>query len=133
MKNSKTISERPISPCISIYRWSVTMAMSIAHRVSGGALYIGTIFLAVWLTGIAYGKEIFGMINTVYNSFPGRAILFLYTFALVHHLIGGMRHLFWDINPVLLEKHRATTMTKATIFISIILTFLIWGCVYIMF
>lgn len=130
MTDSTTTSERPLSPHISIYRWPVTMAMSIAHRVSGAALYVGTIFLAAWLAGVACGKETFEMINTVCDSFLGRTVLFLYTLALVHHLVGGVRHLFWDVNPALLEKHCATRVARATIFISIILTLLIWGFVY---
>ncbi|RCL00025.1 MAG: cytochrome b subunit [Candidatus Tokpelaia sp. JSC188] len=124
-----TISERPVSPHISIYRWSITMAMSIAHRVSGGALYIGTVFLAVWLESIAYKKEVFETINTIYSSFLGNTVLFFYTFALIHHLVGGIRYLFWDFSPSLLEKKRATQIAKSTVFISIFLTLLIWWCV----
>jgi len=40
---------RPLSPHLQIYRWSWTMAMSIAHRVTGSALYVGTILIAAWL------------------------------------------------------------------------------------
>ena len=32
-------SERPLSPHLQIYRWPLPMAMSILHRVTGGALY----------------------------------------------------------------------------------------------
>ena len=31
-------SSRPLSPHLQVYRWSWTMAMSIAHRVTGAAL-----------------------------------------------------------------------------------------------
>lgn len=130
MKDSITIFKRPLSPHISIYRWPITMIMSIAHRISGGALYSGTFFFAIWLISIACGEETFHMVNVFYNSLIGRITLFVYTFALIHHLIGGLRHLFWDINTVLLEKHCATKAAVTTLFVSLILTVFIWiaGC-----
>ena len=30
------------------------------------------------------------------NSWLGRLILFGYTWALIHHMLGGIRHLIWD-------------------------------------
>ena len=30
------------------------------------------------------------------SSFVGRLILFGYTWALMHHMLGGIRHLIWD-------------------------------------
>jgi len=126
MTNSTTTSERPVSPHIGIYRWPVTMAISIVHRISGGALYFGTVLLVVWLTGVACGEEAFNTVHAVYASFIGRIILFLYTLALVHHLVGGVRHLFWDACPALLEKRCATKAARVTIFVSVILTLLVW-------
>ena len=40
---------RPLSPHLGIYKLTMTMAMSIAHRISGGALYIGVLLLAWFL------------------------------------------------------------------------------------
>jgi len=117
---------RPLSPHIQIYRWPITMAMSIAHRVSGGALYFGTLFLAAWLIAIALGEQNFIFVNGLFDSFLGRSLLFLYTLGLVHHLVGGVRHLFWDSNPSLLDKQLATRTAWATVAISIILTLSIW-------
>lgn len=118
--------ERPLSPHVSIYRWPITMAMSIAHRISGVALYVGTLLLAAWLIAAACGAGAFDMVNTLFDSIIGRTILFLYTLALVHHMVGGVRHLFWDTKTTLLEKHLATKTAWATIFISVILSLLIW-------
>ena len=49
------LPDRPLSPHLQIYRWTWTMAMSIVHRVTGGALYVGTILVAVWLLSMASG------------------------------------------------------------------------------
>ena len=37
---------RPLSPHMTIYRWPVTMMTSIAHRVTGVGLSMGTVILA---------------------------------------------------------------------------------------
>jgi len=123
---STPVHKRPLSPHIQIYRWPITMAMSIAHRVSGGALYFGTLFLAAWLIALASGEEAFNFVNGFFDSVIGRTILFLYTLGLVHHLVGGVRHLFWDSRPALLDKQLATRTAWATIGISLVLSLGIW-------
>jgi len=50
---------RPLSPHLSIYRWTLTMAMSIAHRATGIALYGGTLLLVLWLVSAAIGGSFF--------------------------------------------------------------------------
>ncbi|WP_212111881.1 succinate dehydrogenase, cytochrome b556 subunit [Bartonella queenslandensis] len=126
MTETTRIKERPRSPHISIYRWTITMAMSIAHRITGMALYVGTVFLAVWLIAIACGEETFRTVYEIYSSWFGLCILFLYTLAGVHHMVGGVRHIVWDLKPCLLEKEKATVTAWATVFISLIVTFAIW-------
>ncbi|PIT68952.1 succinate dehydrogenase, cytochrome b556 subunit [Bartonella tribocorum] len=126
MTETTRIKERPRSPHISIYRWTITMAMSIAHRITGMALYVGTVFLAVWLIAIACGEEAFRTVHEIYSSWFGLCILFLYTLAGVHHMVGGVRHIVWDLNPCLLAKEKATATAWATVFISLIVTFAIW-------
>ncbi|WP_142416686.1 succinate dehydrogenase, cytochrome b556 subunit [Bartonella massiliensis] len=126
MAETIRIKERPRSPHISIYRWTITMAMSIAHRVTGVGLYVGMAFLAVWLTAIACGEETFRTVHGIYGSWFGLCILFLYTLAGVHHMVGGLRHIVWDTMPYLLAKEKATVTAWVTVFISLIVTFVIW-------
>lgn len=47
------VAPRPLSPHLQIYRWSWTMAMSVAHRLTGIALYGGIALFAVWLVALA--------------------------------------------------------------------------------
>ena len=37
--------QRPLSPHLQVYAFPINMAMSILHRVTGAALYFGTMFL----------------------------------------------------------------------------------------
>ena len=89
--------ERPISPHLGVYRFSITMAMSIVHRITGGALYFGTLLLVWWLLAAAAGPNAYGVVQWFMETVFGRLILFGYTWALIHHMFGGVRHFIWDI------------------------------------
>ncbi len=87
---------RPLSPHLQVYRWQITMALSILHRATGVALAIGTLLLVYWLTAAASGPEAFATAQAVIGSWLGRLCLFGWTWALFYHLCNGIRHLAWD-------------------------------------
>ncbi len=120
---------RPLSPHLQVYRLIPTMAMSIIHRITGAALYFGTLLIAAWLIAAAMSPEWFETVASVYGSWFGLLVLFGYTWALIHHLIGGVRHLVWDTGAGF-EKHFATRVAVAMPFVSVGLTVLIWVAGY---
>jgi len=87
---------RPLSPFTTIYRWPVTMATSITHRVTGIGLALGTMLLAWWLIAVASGPEAYQMFMGVAASWIGQFVLFGFAWALSYHLLNGIRHLAWD-------------------------------------
>ncbi len=87
---------RPLSPHLQIYQWSPTMAASIAHRVTGIALYAGTLLLVAYLLAAASDAPTFNCASAIFGSFLGQLVLFGYTFALLLHVMGGLRHAIWD-------------------------------------
>ena len=87
---------RPMSPHLGIYKLTMTMAMSIAHRISGGALYLGVLLLAWFLIAASADAATFGVFSAFIGSILGQLILLGFTWALFHHLIGGIRHFIWD-------------------------------------
>jgi succinate dehydrogenase / fumarate reductase cytochrome b subunit len=89
-------AKRPLSPHIQIYRWPLTMALSIVHRVTGTGLALGLILVTWWLLALASGPEAFATIQAVMGSWFGILILVLWTLALYFHLGNGVRHLIWD-------------------------------------
>tara|TARA_B100001057_G_scaffold296080_1_gene296204 strand:- start:1921 stop:2319 length:399 start_codon:yes stop_codon:yes gene_type:complete len=93
---SEKLNQRPLSPHIQIYRWTLTMALSIMHRATGIALYAGTVILAVWLMSVATGPEAFSWVKGFFSHWFGRLVLFGYSWALFHHMLGGIRHFIWD-------------------------------------
>jgi len=116
---------RPLSPHLQIYRWPITMTMSILHRVTGGALYVGTIILAAWLLSAAAGAKAFGLMQWFVGSPPGLLILFGYTWALMHHMLGGIRHFIWDLGYGLGPGQR-DQIARANLIGSVVLTVLLW-------
>jgi succinate dehydrogenase / fumarate reductase cytochrome b subunit len=118
-------SQRPLSPHLQIYRPELTMVMSIVHRLTGAALYFGSILLVGWLSAAAAGGDYFAFIHGIYVSWFGMIVLFVLSWALVHHFIGGIRHLIWDTGAGL-EKHTASRIAWATLAASATLTLLVW-------
>jgi len=96
MAEIKQMIDRPLSPHLTIYRPLINMVMSIVHRITGMGLYFGMVLLAWWLLAAATGPGAFETANAFFGSWFGRLILFGFTWALLHHLLGGVRHLIWD-------------------------------------
>ena len=87
---------RPLSPHLQIYRWSLTMALSILHRFTGVGLVIGLVLLTWWLTALARGPDAFAVVRLFTDNVLGGLLLFAFTFALFYHMANGIRHLVWD-------------------------------------
>jgi succinate dehydrogenase / fumarate reductase cytochrome b subunit len=116
---------RPLSPHIQIFKPIFSMMMSIVHRITGGALYLGTILLALWLVAAASGKSGFDGVQWFMGSFIGRLILFGYTWALLHHMLGGIKHLVWDTGAGFGVEAREQ-MNRWSLIGSVALTILVW-------
>jgi succinate dehydrogenase / fumarate reductase, cytochrome b subunit len=116
---------RPLSPHLSIYRVTMTMAMSIVHRISGAALYVGVLLLAWFLIAASTDASSFSVFSDFIDSFIGRLILFMFTWALFHHLIGGLRHTLWDAGYGL-DAPLRDQMAWATLIGGFALTVLVW-------
>jgi succinate dehydrogenase / fumarate reductase cytochrome b subunit len=120
-----TVRFRPLSPHIQIYRWTITMTMSIVHRATGIANYAGTALLVIWLGAAAWGQEPLNAINEVYGSWFGQVVLFGYSWSLIHHMMGGIRHFIWDY-IIGMEPGQREALAWASLVASVVLTLLVW-------
>ncbi|WP_390893330.1 MULTISPECIES: succinate dehydrogenase, cytochrome b556 subunit [Bosea] len=120
---------RPLSPHLQIYRWSWTMAMSVAHRATGAALYGGTLLVALWLIAAASGPGAYDTAQAIAGSVLGRLVLFGYTFVLLHHMVGGLRHFIWDMGHGY-DPQTRMNLAKFSGLVSGILTLLVWIVAY---
>lgn len=125
MADTKPAPDRPLSPHLQIYRPMLTMMMSIVHRITGAALYVGTLLVVWWLLAVASGPTAYATFQGFIGSWFGRLILFGYTWALIHHMLGGIRHFIWDTGRGFGVNEREW-LAKATIVGSVALTLLIW-------
>ena len=116
---------RPLSPHLQIYRPMLTMMMSIAHRLTGTALYFGVVLLVWWLTAAAHSEAYFDLVQGFFGHWFGRLVLFGFTWALIHRALGGIRHLIWDTGRGF-DVTVVEWMARANLAGSIILTVLLW-------
>lgn len=120
-----SVRARPISPHLQIYRWTVTMTMSILHRATGIANYAGMALFVIWLAAAALGQDALMSVNFIFGSWFGQIVLFGFTWSLVHHMLGGLRHWVWDF-AAMMEPGQREAMAWATIIGSVLITLLIW-------
>jgi succinate dehydrogenase / fumarate reductase cytochrome b subunit len=102
------------------------MTMSIVHRITGGALYVGVLLLAWYLIALSMDATAFAVIAGFLNSFIGRLILFGFTWSLFHHMLGGVRHIIWDAGYGM-DKPEREWLAMATLVGGLALTIIVWA------
>lgn len=88
--------KRPMSPHTSIWKWHLTMASSILHRVTGVGNYLGSFIVVAWLFATAAGPDYYEPLAAVTGSIWGQLILFGFTLSISYHFVNGLRHLMMD-------------------------------------
>lgn len=119
---------RPLSPHLSVYRWPITMALSILHRMTGVVLAGGFVILTLWLISAASGEQAFLKMNGLLSTLPGQLILMAISAAFFLHLGNGVRHLFWDAGRGF-EKHQANASAWFVIAFAVAATAGLWALV----
>lgn len=109
---------RPLSPHLQVWRWHVTMAASILNRMTGGALSVGALLVALWLMALAFGPDAYATFTGWMGSPLGLLVWFGLTVALFLHLAGGLRHLVWDTGKGL-SPRAADLMAWASIIVGV--------------
>ena len=117
--------DRPLSPHISIYRWPITMVLSILHRITGIALSLGFIVFVAWLFDAASGPEAYAVFVNAMDTAIGKLLLIGWSFAFFFHLSNGARHLLWDTGRGL-EKSQANRSSWLVLIATVALTAVFW-------
>jgi len=107
------------------------MVMSIFHRITGAANYFGMALLAGWLMAAASGPNAFAAAQDIFGSLLGLLVLFGFSWSVIHHWLGGIRHLIWD-SGVGFSKRARDGLAWATIIGSLTLTALFWAVVLLL-
>jgi succinate dehydrogenase / fumarate reductase, cytochrome b subunit len=112
--------ERPLSPHLSVYRFMYTMALSIAHRITGVIQSVGLLLLAWWLMAAAGDAAGYETAMTVLGSPLVKLLLAGWLLAFVYHLVNGIRHLSWDAG-IGMEKPEARRSASIAIVATLLL------------
>ncbi|MDO1559125.1 succinate dehydrogenase, cytochrome b556 subunit [Brevundimonas sp. 2R-24] len=120
---------RPLSPHLQVWRWHVTMAASILHRMSGIGLYIGAILVTAWLLSLAAGPEAYERFAAFGGSWLGLLLWFAFSAAGFYHLASGLRHLVWDTGRSL-DVPSANAWAWGTIVFAAVATVAFWALLF---
>ena len=112
---------RPLSPHLTIYRPQMTSISSIFVRITGNALLAATLLLIAWLLAASTSAVAFDWVQCVITSWFGDLVFLLSLWALLYHMLGGLRHLVWDTGRGL-ELKAAERMGWMMIIGSLLLT-----------
>ena len=122
---ARPMAPKPMSPHLSIFRPYPNMVLSIMHRITGVVNYWGSLLLTAWLISAAMGDAEFNAVSSFLGSPIGLIVLIGFTWTVMHHMLGGIRHLIWDSGKGFsLPVVRA--LSWATLFGSVTLTAVIW-------
>ena len=115
--------KRPLSPHLQIYKPQLTSVLSIAHRITGVALSILSLFIPLTLLSVALGIDYFNFLKAFLANIFIQLLITASIFVLAYHLLNGIRHLFWDYGMGL--SMRDTYLSGYLVLIvSVLLTFL---------
>ena len=118
-------SKNPLSPHLQIYRWQISSLLSITHRISGVINLIALILIFFWLVVLSFGESSYELFLILINSFFGKFILVGFTWSMSFHVLGGIRHLFWDLGHGF-EIKTANISGIIVIIFSLVLTIIFW-------
>lgn len=122
---SSWTDKRPMSPHTTIWRWHITMAASILHRVTGVGNYIGIFLVVAWLFATAVGPDYYEPLSGLIGSIWGQLILFGFTLSISYHVINGARHLIMDTGKGFNPKF--ASFTGALVFVlAAVLAVAVW-------
>jgi succinate dehydrogenase / fumarate reductase cytochrome b subunit len=90
--------DRPLSPFMigPYYRPQLTSMTSIFVRITGNGLVVTGLLIVWWFLAAATSPEYFAIADAVLTSWFGDLVLVLSLLAIWYHLLGGLRHLYWD-------------------------------------
>lgn len=125
-KPTAPMRDRPLSPHLQVYSPQISSMLSILHRATGVALYIGAFLVAALLVTLTYGAENFAVAIELIQHPVGQVVVIGLTFCLFYHLLNGIRHLFWDAGKGF-ELHNMTLSGWLVFIFSILLTTAAWA------
>ena len=89
--------KNPLSPHLQIYKWHLSMILSIAHRIIGVVNSIAIILICLWTISLLFGEENYEIIKILFQSLFGKLLITSLSWSFSFHILNEIRHLIWDL------------------------------------
>jgi succinate dehydrogenase / fumarate reductase cytochrome b subunit len=89
--------KNPLSPHLQIYRWHLSMILSITHRIIGLVNSVAIILICLWTISLLFGEENYEIIKILFQSFFGKLLIISLSWSFSFHILSEIRHLIWDL------------------------------------
>jgi succinate dehydrogenase / fumarate reductase cytochrome b subunit len=89
--------KNPLSPHLQIYKWHLSMILSITHRIIGIINSVAMILICLWTISLLFGEENYEIIKTLFQSFFGKLLIISLSWSFSFHILSEIRHLIWDL------------------------------------
>ena len=89
--------KNPLSPHLQIYRWHLSMILSITHRIIGIINSVAMILICLWTISLLFGEENYEIIKIIFQSFFGNLLIISLSWSFSFHILSEIRHIIWDL------------------------------------
>ena len=89
--------KNPLSPHLQIYRWHLSMILSITHRIIGVVNSVAMILICLWTISLLFGEENYEIIKILFQSLFGKLLITSLSWSFSFHILSEIRHLIWDL------------------------------------
>ena len=89
--------KNPLSPHLQIYKWHLSMILSIAHRIVGVINSLAMVLICLWTISFPFGEENYEIIKILLQSFFGKLLIISLSWSFSFHILSEIRHLIWDL------------------------------------
>ena len=113
-------NKRPVNLDLTQFSFPLPALTSIAHRITGVALFVGLVFLMYGLDLSLQNEEGFDKAKELLDLFVVKLVIWGMVSALLYHLVAGIKHLIMDTG-VGETLEGGFLAAKATIAISVVL------------
>jgi succinate dehydrogenase / fumarate reductase cytochrome b subunit len=121
------MTERPLSPHLSVYKFKYTLATSILNRFAGLILSLGFVLLVYWLVALACGARAYAQAREFLSLGVFKLVYVVLLAAFVYHTVAGVRHLIWDTGRGL-DRASARRSAWIVAWVSLIVTLILAYC-----
>ena len=89
--------KNPLSPHLQIYRWHLSMILSITHRIIGVVNSVAIILICLWTISFFFGEENYEITKILFQSLFGKLLITSLSWSFSFHILSEIRHLIWDL------------------------------------